>query len=257
MRSAERELMEIERKRQLNESKDGASALKSSSDLARLRIKEVSKQLEDETRKLSLARAQIKKVKGQINPKEENQVEERVKVQKQSVFAESSPTKVSSTTASKKTTGNTRGAVSNPVPEELFPELCRVLVDARGDGMNRVVERFHERYSNISKRQIELAIEKLAFKDKREQDTTKVWYIRPEYEDLFLGKESGKKRTREDETKASTDAPGKAPSEPKKFKRAFGFFVKDKRAEAEAILGIDSSVSFVQVLISIELHDLN
>jgi hypothetical protein len=50
---------------------------------------------------------------------------------------------------------------------------------------------------------------------------------------------SGNKRKMEDNPAETTEVPL---AEPKKFKRAFAFFVKDKRPEAERNLGEDASV---------------
>lgn len=47
----------------------------------------------------------------------------------------------------------------------------------------------------------------------------------------------------EGEAAGGTGGPSSASKEPKRFKRAFGFFVKAKRAEAEEQLGDDAAVS--------------
>lgn len=141
--------------------------------------------------------------------------------------------------------------------------LHRIILDSGADGVLKVVERFHERHDSYPKRQIELAIEKLATKDKRENDSSKVWYIRPEYQHFVKFSQSAtkaesgssKKRARDDAFEPGSPEQGSAPSssskppkDPKKFKRAFGFFVKDKRVEAERRLGADSEVRAILLL---------
>ena len=132
-------------------------------------------------------------------------------------------------------------------------------MDAGADGVARIIERFHERHGQFPKRQIELVIDKLATKEKREGDTAKVWHLHDEYVSLASAASetaaalvgSGKKRAREDsggDEMADMGSPSllspnsKQPREPRKFKRAFGFFVKEKRAEAEELLGADAEV---------------
>lgn len=122
MKSAERELTEIERKRQANETKDAANAPKNASEVNRLRIKELSKQIEDETRKLSLARAQVKKLKAQISGKPVSTSKEET--------VSSAPSKAKAASgeiagAGKKAPGPARGSTSMPVPEDLYADLCR------------------------------------------------------------------------------------------------------------------------------------
>lgn len=266
MKSAERELIEIERKRQANENKEATAAAKNASEVTRQKIKEITKQIEEETKKLALARSQIKKLKSTSTTTKSATKE---KADDSGAATTSSKGKAAAAAASadddagegegKKSGGNSRGSTSTPLPESLYPELCRLVVSAGSDGMAKVVERFHAIHSAYPKRQIEIAIDKLLYKDKREGDTMKVWYVRSEYEHFLspttstpapapaVKAESSKKRPREEVDAASPDAntvvtPGKAPKEPRKFKRAFGFFVKDKRSEAEAKLGADAEV---------------
>jgi hypothetical protein len=174
-------------------------------------------------------------------------------------------------------------------------------MDGRQDGVPKIVERFCEKYSMYSKRQVELKLNELAVKEKRGTDNRAMWYIRPDYEhfqlkqsdpdqikrDLNLAtnpqillevnqdaatssssapatsaktpkKEkaaaevstnsekkktpgtAGAKRKASEITSPTTPATqseaqtsSSSAPEPKKSKRAFAFFVKDMRSEAE------------------------
>jgi len=168
-----------------------------------------------------------------------------------------------------------------------------MVADAGMSGINALTLAFTAKHPSISKRQCEIKINEIGEKDKRAGDSSKVWYIRPEFEKYLLmkcssggeametdeppKKKAGKaaastlasggssgsliKRKREEGTKtpaskqkkssaASTPgaltplvnsnsntpnaADGGALVAPKKFKRAFGFFVKARRYDAEA-----------------------
>lgn len=92
-----------------------------------------------------------------------------------------------------------------------------------------------------------MKINEIAIKEKRETDSTKVWHLKADFEHL-LGKsatKSSKKRKLEKvDTKEEDqiDDSNENAKEPKKFRRAFGHYVKAKRSEAESILGPDASV---------------
>lgn len=140
------------------------------------------------------------------------------------------------------------------------------------------MEKFVTTHPVYAKRQVELKIGELAVKEKQENDTCKVWHIKPEFA-KFLTMEvdqpafsaadrgegqssavtdSGKRKAAAvldgdakgagSAKKARKDDDAQA-QEPKKFKRAFGFFVKAKRSEAEEKLGADTSVGEVLQLI--------
>lgn len=114
-------------------------------------------------------------------------------------------------------------------------------------------------------------------KEKRPEDKYIIWHLRPEYEQFVhmspeeavaaaaalppsentasatAGTSSAKKRKAETAEPAEEENGHGSPAgvsngaggekEPRRYKRAFGFFVKDKRAEAEAQLGSTASVS--------------
>lgn len=224
MKSAERELIEIERKKQLLEAQQTAAAnappKQNPSEAAKQKITELSKLIADEAKKLAAVRTQMEKVKkaGKEEPKAEKEVSEP---------SSSSKATASAAAPVEKKQSNGPGRLTiRPVSEDLYPELCKMLVDAGADGMVKVIDKFLEGYPDIPKRQVELKINEIAVKEKRDGDIRIVWHIKPEFEkylSMDVAPKSASKRPREeDESK-----------EPRKFKRAFGFFVKDKRSEAQ------------------------
>lgn len=140
MKSAERELLELERKRQaqgdLNNAAAGGNNVKSSaSEITRLKIKEIAKQIEDDTKKLALVRAQVKKLKSTA-------VADSASKRKSNAGAGASVEEVTASgndddgkdAVNKKAggkdgaTGATRGGISTPLPETLYPQLCRYVI---------------------------------------------------------------------------------------------------------------------------------
>jgi hypothetical protein len=57
-----------------------------------------------------------------------------------------------------------------------------MLIASGPDGINKVIDKFIEKFSNYSKRQVEIKINEIAVKEKREDDNIKVWHIKPEFE---------------------------------------------------------------------------
>lgn len=95
-----------------------------------------------------------------------------------------------------------------------------------------------------------MKINELAVKEKQLSDACKVWHIRPEFQKYLNSTESAtnsetppklSKKRKAEEDSSNLDRS----KEPKKFKRAFGFFVKAMRQEAEAKLGPTASVSLM------------
>ena len=153
--------------------------------------------------------------------------------------------------------------------------IYRLLKAAGADGIGKIINAFYANHPHIPKRQVELKIADIAIKEKRPGGADKIiWYVLPEYEKYLnmenfessapslpektaksaskgkkdktatpvaedepssTGKPKATKRPRESDT-TSVATPAQ-PSMPKKFKRAFGFFVKAKKAEAEKSLG--------------------
>lgn len=271
MRSAERELLEIERKRQAD-SQTLAMTSKtktSNSDAMRQRIQDITLQIAEESKRLAATRAQLQRLK-----KSDGRSPEKA-AKSVGNAKETTPVEVKSVVDKKAVPGGGGGGAgagrnaTHPVPESLYPELCRLLKSAGPDGITKVVEKFVARHPVFAKRQVEIKIGELAVKEKKGDDACKVWHIKPEFVryldessecdapdlssavELESGKrrptadvdpnlQSASKRARKDEESSPVAMP--AVSEPKKFKRAFGFFVKAKRPEAEAHLGPDASV---------------
>ncbi len=128
------------------------------------------------------------------------------------------------------------------------------------------------RHPLFAKRQVELKINELAVKEKRGDDSCKVWHVKAEFAKYLdmdsaelqeVAVSAGKrklshdpesktgpqqsKRAKKEEDVVSDENPISSVREPKKFKRAFGFFVKAKRAEAEAELGPEASVRVIEL----------
>lgn len=182
-----------------------------------------------------------------------------------------------------------KGAEKKGVPEELFPELCRLLARSGADGIIKVQDKFTAMYPNISKRQVELEAQKMAVKEKQGRDTMRMWHIRPEFQHMLeegdAGEEeeeesveeetsktpksggkkrpsgsitdfmtaktpgsSSKRKLASSSSSSSSSTPGDNQSPPmsggetdqkkkNKAKTAFQLYVKDKRGEAETMLG--------------------
>jgi hypothetical protein len=142
----------------------------------------------------------------------------------------------------------------------------RYIVEAGGDGIAKIVERFVDVCNDVPKRQIEFKINELAYKERRETDSKPTWYIKSEFEQWLKpvndvprsAKKSNASASASTTPNASTPGSSKTPKRkrdekdgesdheqqptstvkaPKKFKRAFGLFVKDFRDEAEKQLG--------------------
>lgn len=75
----------------------------------------------------------------------------------------------------------------HPSRTGMFIWFCfyRLLVGSGPDGINKVIDRFIEKYPDYSKRQVEIKINEVASKEKREEDNIKVWHIKPEF-DYYL-----------------------------------------------------------------------
>jgi len=201
------------------------------------RMAELMRQISDEARRLATTRAELQKARKAITEAQGDNVKKTPQTE--------------ATTAAVETA--MRGAQKMPVPDELLPELCRLLVHSGADGICKVVSRFQEVHPHISKRQLELKIAEISVKEKHESDTLKVWHIKPEYEHLLndIKKEGSPPKRKQ----SSCDSSGPTPSKTSKLgegdsanltsprsgkkRTAFSLFVKDKRSQVEADLGPD------------------
>lgn len=116
MRSAERELIEIERKRQASDSQStNAAKPKNAGEIVQERLAEISKQISDEARRLAYTRSQLQKIKnGNGNTSSGPGIKS---------FFESTEKDGSKKNSSGVNLGG-RG-VTATVPESLYPELCK------------------------------------------------------------------------------------------------------------------------------------
>lgn len=62
-----------------------------------------------------------------------------------------------------------------------YPELCHIISVAGPDGVSKIIDKFLEKFPTFSKRQIEIKINEVSVKEKREENTMKVWHIKDEY----------------------------------------------------------------------------
>ena len=278
MRSAERELAEIERKKQAADSMNTGSARpRSAADTNKERLLELTQQINLEGKRLGKLRTQLQKVKAP--PASATGQSATSKAARDSTgSASGGGSKRPSAASESDAAGGKPGNRALAVPDGLLPELCKMLKKAGPDGVGKVVNEFTAAHPELSKRQTEMKIAEVAVKEKKGEDLKQVWHIRPEFED-YLKKENfydgqvvlaqpaksaksapkekapsssssssavAKRKRDDDDDDGDSGARGKGGStptgkEPKKAKHAFGFFVKAKRAEAEMEIG-DASV---------------
>lgn len=134
----------------------------------------------------------------------------------------------------------------------------RLLVEGGPDGISKIIERFIDVHPSYSKRQVEIKINEIGIKEKQANDTYKVWHVKKDFEKYLNSAESEAKsrekvnvqgskvalKRKSEEVPENDDMQdGISAKEPKKYKRAFGFFVKAMRQEAEAKLGPDAPVN--------------
>ncbi len=143
--------------------------------------------------------------------------------------------------------------------------MVRLIVEAGGDGIAKIVEKFVELHPDVPKRQVEMKINEMAFKDKRGVDTKPTWYLKSEFEKYASGgtssvaqevegtsnktKASKKRKIEKEEDQQQDSSVSKEVKEPKKFKRAFGLYVRDHREEADEKLGDVPDVSLCLLML--------
>ena len=154
MKSAERELLEIERKRQSSNDPTSSSSSApakpmSQSEIVNQKFLEITKKINDETKRLAAVRSQLQKIKAggpltekvpsEKKAKAEKSADKKAAAAKDEVAAETSMNgnneegnnnhegadeKDGEKGEKKKGTGQ-RGATFFPVPESLYPSLCK------------------------------------------------------------------------------------------------------------------------------------
>lgn len=138
MRSAERELAEIERKRQAAESaSSNAQKPRSAADVNRERLAELEKQIDNESRRLANVRAQLQRIKvgkttdssipaasttSVVNTTKEKQVKKTSNIK---VSDKETTEKLPSEKKKSTSKGSARGGNLRQVPDGLLPELCK------------------------------------------------------------------------------------------------------------------------------------
>lgn len=127
MRSAERELLEIERKKQSGDVQSVSAGVKtksSSTEVLRQRVHEISQQIAEESKRLAATRAQLQRMR---KPEQSAERPKNGGYATSTTSCGAGESKINgSGGGEKKGSGASSGRnPSNPVPEELYPELCR------------------------------------------------------------------------------------------------------------------------------------
>ena len=197
MRSAERELAEIERKKQAADAMNtGSSRPRTSADMNKERLAELTSQIASEGKRLGQLRTQLNKVKVPAS----GPAAAASSASAKSAGGGASAKELSAAAGAKKSAssvaessgsggvggvglgGGGPGSRALTVPDGLLPELCRMLRKAGPDGVNKVVNEFTALHPELSKRQTEIKIAEIALKVKTPEDVKQVWHIRPEFQ---------------------------------------------------------------------------
>lgn len=62
-----------------------------------------------------------------------------------------------------------------------YPDLCHIIAHAGPDGVSKIIEKFLEKFPTFSKRQVEIKINEVGVKEKREENNMKVWHVKDDY----------------------------------------------------------------------------
>lgn len=277
MRMAEKELSEMDKKKSISsnsaktENAGTISAMSNSNLGMRERLSELSKHIAEEARRLALTRGELLKTKGGVPSSAIVAIEANGSSSAPNSSTKNKSSKSKPSTESNKV-DNTKAANSGRptknLADENLPDLAKIIVASGSDGIQKVIDKFLETYPDVPKRAIENKIFEIATKEKRDSDVSKVWHMKAEFEYL-LGKgfkapkgadTSAKKRkiSAIDEDNSSETVTssamkkkrqdGASTEPPAKPKRAFKFFVKATRHEAETELGPEASVFFTFLL---------
>ncbi len=127
MRLAEKELVEMEKKKQQSEAAQASNnTQKSQTETTKQRIAELSRQIADESKKLSAVRVQMEKLKKGDSSGSKSEPKEKVEKEKDVAETKEVASKVDSVgEKEKEKKSKVGGSIASPVPESLFPALCR------------------------------------------------------------------------------------------------------------------------------------
>jgi hypothetical protein len=273
MRAAERELAEIERKKQVADTmKDKKEEKKEPEVSNRQKLETLLVDIKAESTRLANLRAEMSKLKqektaaGGDDKKSDDGGENGTSGKK---------TKSKSGSSSEKPEKGLPKNVARPIPNGVVPELAQLVAESGAEGVSKITEKFIVDHPGLAKRQIDIKINEVAVKEKRDGDSRPVWYINPEWEEYLelenfetdegepipgrkrpsgstasgkggSEKKKGKRKADVDpedddmpsgkKSKASSSKDAIPTTEPKKPKRAFNFFVRDKRSVAEDLV---------------------
>lgn len=185
MRAAEREVNEIEKKKQAVEALAVSNPRpKDFSDANKAKLETLLQEIKAESLKLAQARLHLQSLKiTQKAPKTDGKgsvgdVSGSGKGSNSGV--KKGPVKGGSQAASvaeeSKPQPKLGGPRANPIPNSLLPELCRLVKEAGPDGIAKVIEKFVINHPFAPKRQVEIKINEIAVKEKRTNDSKLVCY---------------------------------------------------------------------------------
>jgi len=183
MRAAEREVNEIEKKKQAVEALAVTNPRpKDFSDANKAKLETLLKEIKAESLKLAQARLHLQSLKtthkasksdgkgpvGDTSGSGKGNGSAKKGSAKGGSHAAFSGADENATSKPQPKLGGPR---ANPIPNSLLPELCRLVKEAGPDGVNKVIEKFVTNHPFAPKRQVEIKINEIAVKEKRTNDT--------------------------------------------------------------------------------------
>ena len=171
MRAAEREVLEIDRKKASADQMalmSGNNKNKGVNDRNKDLVAEYTNQIKELSMKIALERSKLAKMKKEARRSSSQSTKDKdgnEKVREKGGSADGS-----------------RGTQAKSIPEGLLSELCKILIDNPSDGLHKCVSKFMLKYPEFTKRQVELKINEIAVKEKKANDTRQVWHIKSEYQ---------------------------------------------------------------------------
>jgi len=135
--------------------------------------------------------------------------------------------------------GGGKGTAPKTVPEELVPELAMMVVRAGADGVTKIVAEFHGKYAKdgVSKRQIEMKINEIAVKERREEDARPIWHLRDDFTHLVKGRVTPKGEKKRKREGAGEGGEGGELRGHKKARNAVTLYLVDHKEQVKRELG--------------------
>lgn len=189
-------MAEIERKKQAAEGMTSAKP-RTLAGLNQEKIADLTKAIMEEGKKLASARAQLQKMKASSGKSAAVTVP---RIRKE-------PTELpDGARDDKKMSG-----LMKPFPDGLESVLAHLLLKNPSAGVKTIVSDFIEKHPSVSKRQVEMKISHMAYKDKKDVDTKLQWYLKTEFLHLVGGSASSSSAAASEHKKTAKAAPAKKP----------------------------------------------